>query len=79
MAGKFKKKKITIEIEISDISDISLILNDLNSEITQGNDSKFELTDKFNYKYKMEYMHKTEYIEKEIDGTYYQIIKSKKR
>jgi hypothetical protein len=79
MADKFKKKLIGIEIEISDLSKLSEIFNQLNSELCDGNESKFEFTEHYNLKYKMEFVEKTEYIEKEIDGKFYQVIKSKKR
>lgn len=78
MAGKFKKKLIEIEIEISDLSKLSQILNEIGLELNEGNESKFEFKDEYTLKYKMKYVEKTQYIEKEIDGNLHQIIKIKK-
>lgn len=79
MANKFKKKKISIEIEIKDLKYLELCFNELIEKIRNGNEEAQRTDVFFDYKLNMEYSNRTDYIEKKIDGNYYLIFKPKKK
>lgn len=72
-----KKKQIRIVIDFTEMEDISPTFTRICNQILHG-----QPVNEFNegsaiIRFEFEYLEKSDYIEKEIDGVWFQIVKSK--
>lgn len=71
-----KLKRISIEINFRENVDFGLVLNQIKQQIVDGVEFDEFTIDSANAQYQFEFLEKMEYIEREIDGKWFQIVKS---
>lgn len=71
-----KLKQISIQIQFREHVDFGLILNQIKHMVANGVEFDEFTIDSANANFKFEFIEKSEYIEREIDGVWFQIIKS---
>ena len=73
----FKKKEIIIKMQVEDIEDISSTLTMLSHQLMNGTQVNEFRNGSAVVSYSMEFIQKTDFKEIEIDGVWFQIIKSR--
>ena len=71
-----KLKKISIEIQFRENLDFGLVLNNIKQMVAEGVEFDEFTIDSANANFKFEFLEKSEYIERQIDGIWFQVIKS---
>jgi hypothetical protein len=73
----FKKKEIIIKMQFEDIADVSSTFTMLSHQLMNGTQINEFRNGSAVVSYSMEFMKKTDFKEIEIDGVWFQVIKSK--
>ena len=73
----FKKKEIIIKMQVEDISDVSSTLTMLSHQLMNGTQFNEFRNGSAVVSYSMEFMQKSDFKEIEIDGVWFQVIKSR--
>lgn len=73
----FKKKEIIIKMQVEDIADISSTLTMLSHQLMNGTQVNEFRNGSAVVSYSMEFIKKSDFKEIEIDGVWFQVIKSK--
>ena len=73
----FKKKEIIIKMQFEDIADISSTLTMLSHQLMNGTQINEFRNGSAVVSYSMEFIKKSDFKEIEIDGVWFQVIKSK--
>jgi hypothetical protein len=73
----FKKKEIIIKMQVEDIADISSTLTILSHQLMNGTQVNEFTNGSAVVSYSMEFIQKSDFKEIEIDGVWFQVIKSK--
>jgi hypothetical protein len=73
----FKKKEIIIKMQVEDIADISSTFTMLSHQLMNGTQINEFRNGSAVVSYSMEFIKKSDFKEIEIDGVWFQVIKSK--
>jgi hypothetical protein len=75
---KNKKKQIRITIDFTEMSDLSPTFNRILHQIQNGRPFNEFNEGKAVIRYEFEFLEREDYTEQEIDGVWFQVVKSKK-
>lgn len=73
----FKKKEIIIKMQVEDIADVSSTLTMLSHQLMNGTQVNEFTNGSAVLSYSMEFIQKSDFKEIEIDGVWFQVIKSR--